>query len=146
MNEAEITTELGKIRHMMPLGGIEVKVMKGTSIAFDRVAPHQVAALRQITSTQGLYYKIPDAMHGTGVRRPFDIIHVSEFAGWVLIVYYVPRAPRRMFFFSVEKWVDLAESSTRKSANVKMLEDNCSFQSEYTAKNFLTHTDFTTGD
>lgn len=100
----------------------ELKLEKKTSIAFDRVYEHQVAGLRQ-AKHKGLYHKIADtpmSWHGDtpmrfGLPKPFDCLFLKDLEAYVVIMFYVPRAIKRMYFIDIDRWCEEAAQSKRRS-------------------------------
>lgn len=100
----------------------ELKLEKGTSIAFNRVAEHQVEALTR-AKRDGLYHKISDSpvswMKSTPMRfgkpKPFDCLYVIGAEAYVVVVFYKPRKKKEAMFIDIDQWVEESKSSTRKS-------------------------------
>lgn len=100
---------------------IELKLEKGTSFALDRVAEHQVAALKA-TQGDGLYYKINDMpfikdnprMRYTQ-QKPFDCMLLKGIPAFVVIVFYAPRQYKRAFFVPIDNWLKILDEHPRKS-------------------------------
>lgn len=98
----------------------ELKIEKGKSIAFDRVYDHQVAGLR-MAKYAGLYHKIADTtMSFGGVQKfnkpkPFDCFVITKAEAYVVVLFYVPRQDKKVYFIDVDDWIKEKETSTRKS-------------------------------
>lgn len=100
----------------------ELKLEKGKSIAFDRVAPHQIEGLSNAKNT-GLYHKISDTpvswMKNTPMRfgkpKPFDCAFIVAKQAYVVVVFYKPRKKKEAMFIDVEDWVEECLISDRKS-------------------------------
>lgn len=63
---------------------IEVKATKTGSIPASAVKPHQLKALLQVQTPEGLAYKIPDALH---IRLPFDFFVLKNCHSFVVAVF-----------------------------------------------------------
>lgn len=100
----------------------ELKLEKGTSIAFDRLASHQVEKLKEAKG-DGLYHKIADSpvswMKGTAMRfgkpKPFDCAFIKNAEAYVVLLFYKLRAKKEMLFIDVDEWVYESKRATRKS-------------------------------
>lgn len=100
----------------------ELKLEKGKSIAFDRVAPHQVDGLTQ-AKRGGLFHKIADSpvswMRATPMRfgkpKPFDCAFLVGAEAYVVVVFYKPRKKKEVIFIDIDAWVQESKISTRKS-------------------------------
>lgn len=90
-------------------GAFELKICKGTSLAFDAVQPHQVDALLAVKNT-GLEYKIPDDTRGS---KPFDCFRLQGDA-FVVIMFY-QRGTNEFYLIDVDTWVREIATSDRKS-------------------------------
>lgn len=100
----------------------ELKLEKGTSIAFDRVAPHQVKSLYDAKHTF-LYHKISDSpvswMKNTPMRfgkpKPADCMMIVQGEGYVVLLFYKPREPKLLHFIDIDAWLEEKEKCGRKS-------------------------------
>lgn len=102
----------------------ELKLEKGTSLSFDRVYDHQVAALRQ-AKRKGVYHKIADQpasivngrrMH-FGSKKPFDCLFLKGIQAYVVVMFYKPDHLKEAIFIDIDRWVEEKETSERKSIN-----------------------------
>lgn len=99
--------------------GYELKVSKGNSLAYDRVARHQVKKLREVKG-RGMYHKIADAPfgHSEGFRfhkpKPFDCLFLKGEA-YVVVLFYQKGRAKQMFFIDVDDWIKEMQHSSRKS-------------------------------
>jgi hypothetical protein len=110
----------------------ELKIEKGKSFAFSRVADHQIDGL-QSAKHKGLYYKIADAPFGhSGYRfhkpKPFDCLFIRGDA-YVVIVFYEIRKKKRMYWIDVDKFVEERDTSTRKSLTEDRAKEIAYFES-----------------
>lgn len=107
-------------------GVFELKLCKGTSMAFDHVADHQIEALMSVAGQEGLYYKIADAPfgHSGGFRfhkpKPFDCFFLKEVPAYVVICWYVPKKKKEFHYIQVHKFLDKKERVERKSITKEM--------------------------
>lgn len=107
----------------------ELKLEKGRSIAFDRVYDHQTDSLLRAKRTGGLYYKISDTPfnHSAGFRfhkpKPFDCMFLKDMEAYVVILFYVPRATKRMLFIDIDDWIKEKSTSDRKSLTQERAEE-----------------------
>ena len=115
MKEKDFQTEFNKwLKHSnFCISGkcvFELKICKGTSIPFNAVKEHQLAAL-SIAKHASLIYKIPD---DTIAQKPFDSFCISGAAGYVVILFYKPRE-KHMVLIDVDVYKKEQETSKRKS-------------------------------
>ena len=105
-NKLEVRTSFGNC------SVFELKIEKGRSIRFDRVAEHQEKGLYDAIS-DGVYHKIndqpfisnnPDKMRFTN-KKPFDCFFVSMSSAFVVVLFYIPRKKKEMIFIPISKWL-----------------------------------------
>lgn len=122
MKESDMQTLFGKyIRTKKPPKSavFELKICKGTSIPFDALRPHQVAALSQIS--QGFFHKLidPPIFENMQTRfnapRPFDCFYLKDVEAFVVIWFYHERQPKKFIFIPIKKFLLEKETSSRKS-------------------------------
>ena len=101
-------------------GVFELKIMKGTSIAFSRLAGHQERRLLNASRSEGDYHKISDMSVD---QKPWDCQLICDYPAYVVIVHYIPRKMKRCYYITIEEWRDMRGSCGRKSATPEMLED-----------------------
>lgn len=101
----------------------ELKLEKGTSFAFSRVAEHQIEALRQAKHS-GLYHKIsdmPQSFYGGNKHfrfvkpKPFDGVYLRGVNAFVVLMFYKPRQPKIAYLIDVDMFVKERDSAIRKS-------------------------------
>jgi len=98
----------------------ELKLEKGNSIPFDRVYDHQITGLR-MCKYAGLYHKIADTTMTFGGKqtfnkpKPFDCFVMVGAEAYVVILFYVPRQDKVVYFIDVDDWIAEKASSSRKS-------------------------------
>lgn len=96
----------------------ELKLEKGSSFAFGKVADHQIDGLRT-AKHKGIFHKISDAPFGhSGFRfhrpKPFDCLFVKCDA-FIVICFYKPRRVKEMHWIDVDRFVKERDASDRKS-------------------------------
>lgn len=113
----------------------ELKIEKGTCIPFDRVYDHQIIGLRQ-AKYAGLYHKIADTTMPFGGRmirprfskpKPFDCFVITKAEAYVVILFYVPRGDKRVYFIDIDKWIEEKATSSRKSLTQERAKEIASF-------------------
>jgi len=109
----------------------ELKLAKGTSMAFDHVAPHQIAALKTVKDT-GLFHKITDQpwlkdRPAFTAPKPFDSF-VLKGQAFVCICWYVPRKKKIIYFVDIDDFIELSASCGRKSLTESMAKEAASFE------------------
>jgi len=121
-------------------GVFELKLCKGVSLPFSRVESHQEEALLAATTREGFYYKIPDQpvseleegapkgkeIQFTQIRftlpKPFDCFLVKNTPAYVVIMFYVPRKKKTVYYVRIEDFLEMKDLAKRKSMTEKMLE------------------------
>lgn len=113
----------------------ELKIEKGNAMPFARVYDHQIIGLRQ-AKYAGLYHKIADTTVPFGGRmvrarfskpKPFDCMIVTKAEAYVVILFYVPRQEKRVYFIDVDVWIQEKATSSRKSLTQKRAGEIASF-------------------
>lgn len=108
------------------LGVFELKLEKGKSFRFDRVAQHQKEALLQASST-GVYHKINDAPIFGGQKtrftskKPFDCFNIKGDA-YVVIMFYEPRRKKRVLYLLIDDFLRAERDASKKSVRQEELE------------------------
>lgn len=100
----------------------ELKICKKSSIPFNAVQPHQIAALLKATTT-ALYHKIADSPvswgAGTAVRftakKPFDCFILVGAPAYIVIWFYHPRGKKVFIKISIGVFLQEMQTSVRKS-------------------------------
>lgn len=119
MKESNIQTMFGKKNTVF--GCFELKLCKTKSIRLDSVRPHQIAALLDVSSEEGLYHKINDAPIFQGMKtrftspKPFDCFHLKNTPAYVVICFYIPRKQKKCYFIEAVVWQTLCKTHPRKS-------------------------------
>jgi hypothetical protein len=124
MKEKHFQTEFGKRNKM--IGVFELKFCKGKSLPFSALAEHQEKALLAASSSSGLYHKISDfpMFAGSKVRfnspKPFDCVYLSNMDAYVVIMWWVPRKKKNVYYLWIRDWIDMRNEAGRKSATEEM--------------------------
>jgi len=108
------------------VGFFELKLAKGTSIAFDSVREHQIEALCQASGDDGIYHKISDSpvswqqnMRFTK-PKPFDCFFLKNQPAYVVICWYVPRLSKDFHYIPIANFIQAKNTATRKSLTKQM--------------------------
>lgn len=113
----------------------ELKLEKTKRLSFDRVYDHQVGGLRQ-AKHKGLYHKIADqpamVVQGRrmylGLKKPFDCLYLKGLEAYVVVMFYVPRETKRIYFIDIDRWVEEKETSERKSLTEERSNEICKWK------------------
>lgn len=95
----------------------ELKIVKGTSLPFDRVADHQVANLIACRTSDGYYHKIPDmaAQNGYSSVKPYDCQFIVRSKAYLVLWFYKPRQPKVFYLVDIFEWQRIKGVIQRKS-------------------------------
>ena len=138
MNERTFTTEFVKRNDIA--GCFEIKFTSKKSIPFKAVQEHQEAALLAASSREGLSWKISDSpffkdpkgrMRFTH-KKNFDVIRISCLPGYVVLVFWIARKRKNVYYIHIKKWIELREQSSRKS-----ITEETAYKSAYKYENYL---------
>lgn len=114
-------------------GAFELKLCKGASIGFKALAPHQRQALIDISgSITGLYHKISDSpffRDGEGRMRftkpkPFDCFLLKTIDAYVVVMFYVPRKKKNVYYIHIFDFLEMETEANRKSFTEEMAQAN----------------------
>ena len=122
------------------VGAFELKFCKGKSLPFSALAKHQEQALLDFSSNKGLYHKITDSPFfkdpGGKMRftrpKPFDAFFISNTAAYVVVMFWVPRKRKNVYYIHIRNWIELYENADRKSMTEEM-----AYKSAYKYENYL---------
>ena len=136
MKERDFQSEFGKRNKVA--GVFELKFCKGTSLPFKSVADHQIKALKD-ASTDGLYHKISDSpffKDPAGKMRftkpkPFDCFYLKNIHAYVVIMWWIPRKKKNVYYIPIARWVGMQSGFNRKSVTETMAEQYSAFTSSY---------------
>ncbi len=137
MKESNFQTQFGKRNSIH--GVFELKFTKGKSIAFNALAEHQEKALLAV-SGNGLYHKISDfpVFANSGVRfnrpKPFDCFYLSQTMAYVVVMFWIPRKKKNVYYIKIEDWIEMRTRADRKSATEEMILKHSTIFEGYTAK------------
>lgn len=126
MREREFQTMFAK--HNRRVGVFELKFCKGKSLPFSALAEHQEKALLDASSSTGLYHKITDSPFfkdpGGKMRftrpKPFDAFLLKNIDAYVVIMWWVPRKKKMVYYIEIKDWLEMREHANRKSTTEKM--------------------------
>jgi len=99
----------------------ELKLVKGKSLPYSSVKPHQIQALQDAKSAEGIYHKINDSpiFFGNKTRftnpKPFDCFLIKNAKAYIVLWFYKPRQQKIMYFIDIDKFVKYKNQSIRKS-------------------------------
>jgi len=135
MREREFQTEFRKRNEVV--GCFELKLCKKTSLPFNALADHQMSALFDASCDFGLFHKITDqpVFKGSKTRftrpKPFDCFFLADIPSYVVVMFYVPRKKKNVYYIRIDKWIDMVGSYGRKSLNEEMAIEFATFKESY---------------
>ena len=137
MKERDFQTEFGK--RNTTIGAFELKFCKGTSLPFSALAPHQEQALLDFSSSKGLYHKLtdspffkdPDGKMRFTRPKPFDCFNIADTAAYVVIMFWIPRKRKIVYYIPIESWVRMREQANRKSITEVMATEYAGVMQNY---------------
>ncbi len=137
MKESNFQTQFS---HKNRIHGVfELKFTKGKSIAFKALAEHQEKALLDV-SGEGLFHKISDqpVFAGSKVRftrkKPFDAFYLSQTMAYIVIMFWIPRKKKNVYYVKIEDWIEMRNKADRKSATEGMVFKHTTIFEDYTTK------------
>lgn len=98
----------------------ELKLEKGTSFSFNRVAEHQIYNLLE-SKKSGLYHKISDSPIFKGMNsrftkpKPLDCLFVKNADAYVVLCFYKPRQKKETLWIDIDRFIKVRDESPRKS-------------------------------
>jgi hypothetical protein len=134
MKEKDFQTEFGK-RNTVE-GCFELKLCKGTSLPFNALADHQREALLAACGS-GLFHKITDqpVFKGSKTRftrpKPFDCFFLADTDSYVVVMFWIPRKKKDVYYIRIEEWVNMVESVDRKSLTEGLAAEFGTFKESY---------------
>ena len=135
MKERDFQAEFGK-RNLI-IGVFELKFCKGKSIRFDSVAEHQEAALLAVEG-DGLYHKITDQPFLKDMnfqrKKPFDCFNLAGIPAYVVIMWWIPRKKKNVYYIPINKWCCFRDKADKKSITEEMAAAIAMFTEDYMAK------------
>lgn len=137
MKERDFQTQFKK--HNKITGIFELKLCKGKSLSFSSVAEHQKQALLDVSSRTGLYHKISDSPFFKDPEgrmrftkpKPFDCFLLKDVNAYVVIMFYVPRKKKNVYYIPIEKYLDMEREVGRKSFTEEMARSACNYFFSY---------------
>lgn len=96
-------------------GVFELKMVKGTSKAFEDVEDHQIEALLRVSGDEGVYHKVADQTigrkggFGASLKKPFDCFFLKNTPAFVVPIWYVPRKRKTAYYIPIKWFLALRE-------------------------------------
>ena len=124
MKESDFQTAF-RDKNTMP-GVFELKFCKGKSLPFSALAKHQEEALFAASSPEGLFHKITDqpVFAGSKVRftkpKPFDCFRLRNMDAFVVVMWWVPRKKKKVYYIRIQNWILARKEARRKSITEKI--------------------------
>lgn len=126
MRERDFQTEFGKRNKIV--GVFELKFCKGKSLPFSALAEHQEQALLAVSSIKGLHYKIFDSPFFKDPKgrmrftkpKPFDCFFLKGTSAYVVIMFWIPRKKKNVYYIKIDDWLAMKNESNRKSTTEEM--------------------------
>ena len=137
MKERDFQTQFGKRNTIH--GVFELKFTKGKSLPFNSLAEHQEKALLAVAN-DGLFHKITDqpVFANSGVRftrpKPFDCFYLSQTMAYVVVMFWISRKKKNVYYIKIEDWIEMRDRADRKSATEEMILKSATVFMDYTAK------------
>jgi hypothetical protein len=132
---------------------IEIKLVKSDSVdkimsfPFDMVTEDEVENLKIATQEQGLPYKIPDMPHRPKKclnnndcplrfipKKPFDFFYISRSRAFVVVIFWVPRKKKIMYWINLNKFLEIKEYYNTTLDRKSIREQNLKKYSEFTTE------------
>ena len=140
MREAQFQTEFGKRNEVH--GIFELKLCKTKRLAFSAVKEHQEKALVHANMGGGLYHKISDAPFFKDEKarmrftkpKPFDCLFLKNIPAYVVVMFYVPRKNKMVYYIHIENFIRMREDTEMKSFTEEMAEDYAGITVDYKKK------------
>ena len=83
-------------------GVFELKLTKTKSLAYSKVEPHQIKSLLAANSDKGCAFKISDM---SMEKKPFDSFRISNYPAYIVVLYYIPRKPKVIYYIPIKSFV-----------------------------------------
>ena len=140
MKERDFQTEFAKRNTL--IGAFELKFCKGTSLPFSALAPHQEQALLDFSSSKGLYHKLTDSpffKDPSGKMRftrpkPFDCFNIARTSAYVVVMFWVSRKRKMVYYIHIDWWIEMREKANRKSVTEVMAVEYAEVIQDYKKK------------
>jgi hypothetical protein len=117
LKEKDIQTLFSKVVEKDRNVAYELKIEKGRSMPFSRVAEHQIDALTRV-KYKGLFHKISDTPHVQGSFRsyvkPFDCFTLKGEA-YIAICFYEKWKTKEVILIDIDCFINETKISDRKS-------------------------------
>lgn len=83
-------------------GVFELKLVKGKSLAYSKIEPHQIKSLLAATTEKGCAHKLSDM---SMEKKPFDSFRISNYPAYIVVLYYIPRKPKVIYYVPIKSFV-----------------------------------------
>ena len=83
-------------------GVFELKLTKTKSLAYSKIEPHQIKSLLAANSDKGCAFKISDM---SMEKKPFDSFRISNYPAYIVVLYYIPRKPKVIYYIPIKSFV-----------------------------------------
>ena len=83
-------------------GVFELKLTKTKSLAYSKVEPHQIKSLLAANTEKGCSFKISDM---SMEKKPFDSFRISNYPAYIVVLYYIPRKPKVIYYIPIKSFV-----------------------------------------
>lgn len=139
MKERDFQTQFKK--HNRINGVFELKLCKGKSMPFSAVPEHQIKALCDISIGDGLYHKISDSPIFSGNKtrftkpKPFDCFLLRNINAYLVVMFYVPRRRKMVYYIKITEYIDMVDMAGRKSMTEEMAEERAAIVDSTYLKN-----------
>ena len=127
MKERDFQTQFKK--HNKINGVFELKLAKGKSMPFSAVPEHQIKALCDVSLGDGLYHKISDSPIFSGSKtrftkpKPFDCFFLRNIDAYLVVMFYVPRRKKMVYYIKIIEYIDMVDMADRKSMTEEMAKE-----------------------
>lgn len=142
MKEKDFQIEFGK-RNKID-GVFELKLCKGSSISFSALADHQERSLVDCSIGNGMYHKIADLprpkkaclkcrhrIHRFQKKKPFDCFLLKNQKAYVVIMFWVPRKKKNVYYIDIRDFIQMRKYANRKSITEAMAYENATIKENY---------------
>ena len=83
-------------------GVFELKLTKTKSLAYSKIESHQIMALRDANGDRGCSHKLSDM---SMEKKPFDSFRISNYPAYIVVLYYIPRKPKVIYYIPIKSFV-----------------------------------------
>ena len=83
-------------------GVFELKITKTKSLGYSKIEKHQIVKLSQANGDEGAYQKLSDMSMD---KKPWDCQNIKTTSAYIVVLYYVPRKPKVIYYVPILKFV-----------------------------------------